>query len=125
MRVYIGIMSGQQSGSAGISAPRPTTNGNTNGGMVMAMPPQQRTNEGQIGGNGTGQNGGMSQQNLNGIVREIIFFFFHETMHRIVAFCSCISIVILKPSCYKALVLHMNANMIGLQMGLASAVCSS
>ena len=66
-------MSSQQPGNTGISsAPRPTTNGNTNGGMAMAMPPQQRTAEGQIGGNGTGQNGGMSQQNLNGIVRKTI-----------------------------------------------------
>lgn len=69
-------MSGQQPGSTSISVPRPTTNGNTNGGMAMAMPPQQRTNEGHIGGNGPGQNGGMSQQNLNGIVRQTIFIFY-------------------------------------------------
>ena len=66
-------MSGPQPGSAGISAPRPTTNGSTNGGMAMAMPPQQRSSDGQIGGSGAGQNGGMSQQNLNGIVRKTIF----------------------------------------------------
>lgn len=67
-------MSGQQPGTTGISVPRPTTNGNINGGMAMAMPPQQRSNEGHIGGNGPGQNGGMSQQNLNGIVRSTVFF---------------------------------------------------
>ena len=88
----------------------------------MAMPPQQRTNEGQIGGNGTGQNGGMSQQNLNGIVRETIFIFSPKIMHRIVAFCSCIFVVILKSFCCKVLVLRVKANPIGLQIGLPPAV---
>jgi hypothetical protein len=76
-------MSGQQPGSSSISVSRPTTNGNTNGGMGMAMPPQQRPNDGQIGGNGPGQNGGMSQQNLNGIVRQTVFISISQYMHKL------------------------------------------
>lgn len=49
----------------------------------MAMPPQQRPNDGQIGGNGPGQNGGMSQQNLNGIVRQTVFISISQYMHKL------------------------------------------
>ena len=63
------MMSGQPPTSAGGSATRPTANGNTNGNMAMPMPPQHRTGDTQLGGGSSAQGGGMSQQNLNSIVR--------------------------------------------------------
>lgn len=61
-------MSGQPSGNAGNAPSRPTTNGNSNGGISHL--PQQRSNDAQAGGTSSSgaQNGSMSQQNLNGIV---------------------------------------------------------
>lgn len=63
-------MSGQPPGGAGLPASRPTTNGNPNGGMPMA--PQQRGSEISGGSSNSGQSGTMSQQNLNGIVWQIL-----------------------------------------------------
>lgn len=67
-------MSGQPPGNnAGIAASRPTTNGNSNGGMSMVS--QQRSNDPPAAGPPTAsvaQNGSMSQANLNNIVRPII-----------------------------------------------------
>lgn len=56
-------MSGQPPGSAGNPASRSAMNGNG-----ISMTPQQRS--GEIGSSSTssGQNGALSQQNLNGIV---------------------------------------------------------
>ena len=60
-------MSGQPpNNAAGMGPSRPTVNGNSNGGMSIVS--QQRSD--QVGGN-TAQNGGLSQQNLNNIVRLI------------------------------------------------------
>ena len=66
-------MSAQTSGGAGAPAPRTATNGTMNGSI--AMPPQSRPNDGQLGGNaaGGGSSGAMSQQNLNSIVRLHVF----------------------------------------------------
>lgn len=64
------VMAGQPPNSAGAPANRPTTNGNTTNGTI-AVPPQQRSNEPQIGGNASAQGGGMSQSNLNSIVRTL------------------------------------------------------
>ena len=68
-------MSGQPPGNAGVAASRPTTNGNSNGGMSMVS--QQRSNDSPAGPPtaSVAQNGSMSQANLNNIVRPIIFFF--------------------------------------------------
>lgn len=65
-------MSGQPSGNAGVATSRPTTNGNSNGGMSMVS--QQRSNDSSAGPStaSVAQNGSMSQANLNNIVRPII-----------------------------------------------------
>lgn len=61
-------MSGPPPSNAGNPAARTTSNGAVNG--IMAMP-QSRPGEGALGGNAAGnsQNGALSQQNLNQIVR--------------------------------------------------------
>lgn len=65
-------MSGQPPGGAGVPAPRNTSNGAAN--VNMAMPPQQRPNDGQVGVGGVGgQNGNPSPQNLNSIVSDMPF----------------------------------------------------
>lgn len=68
-------MSGQPPGNVGVAASRPTTNGNSNGGMSMVS--QQRSNDSPAGPPtaSVAQNGSMSQANLNNIVRPIFFFF--------------------------------------------------
>ena len=65
-------MSGQPPSAAGAPAPRNTSNGAANVGM--AMPPQQRPTESQVGTGGVGgQNGNPSPQNLNSIVSDASF----------------------------------------------------
>lgn len=65
-------MSGQPPGAAGVPPPRNTSNGASN--VAMAMPPQQRPNDGQVGVGGVGgQNGNIPPQNLNSIVSDNIF----------------------------------------------------
>lgn len=66
------VMSGQPSGNTGVATSRPTTNGNSNGGMSMVS--QQRSNDSSAGPStaSVAQNGSMSQANLNNIVRPII-----------------------------------------------------
>ena len=68
--IFLSIeMSGQPPSAAGAPAPRNPSNGAANVGMVM--PPQPRTNDGQIGASAVGgQNGNPSQQNLNSIVSD-------------------------------------------------------
>jgi len=66
-------MSAQPPNSAGATAPRLITNGNTNGNI--SMPSQHRSNDAQIGGPPNVSSGNMSQQNLNSIVRAIPFLY--------------------------------------------------
>ena len=64
-------MSGQPPGIVS-TAPRPTTNGISSGGVGGI---QQRANDSQVGSGstGNGQSGNMSQSNLNSIVRILDF----------------------------------------------------
>lgn len=58
-------MSGQASAAGGSLNPRPTMNGTSGGNASMA---QQRPSDNPMGVGNSGSSGGMSQQNLNGIV---------------------------------------------------------
>ena len=59
-------MSGPPTHGGGSQSARPTTNGSSAGAMPM---PQQRSNDSSVSVSNGPQSGGMSQQNLNGIVR--------------------------------------------------------
>ena len=63
-------MSAAQGNSAGAAGSRPITNGNIHGTMGLPTP-AQRGNEAHLGG-GSGQAGGFSSQNLNGIVSSVL-----------------------------------------------------
>ena len=58
-------MSAQASQTGGSALTRPTANGTSGGTMAIS---QQRPNDSSVGANNSGPAGGMSQQNLNGIV---------------------------------------------------------
>ena len=61
-------MSAQPTHGGGSQGARTTTNGGSAGAMPMSMP-QHRPNDSTVNVSNGAQSGGMSQQNLNGIVR--------------------------------------------------------
>ena len=64
-------MSAQPTSGGGGPVARVTTNGGSTGAMPMPLP-QQRPNDSTVNVSNGAQSGGMSQQNLNGIVRLLL-----------------------------------------------------
>lgn len=75
-----------QASQTGGNAPRPNTN--SGGGGTMAMP-QQRPNDNAVAVGGGGPSGGMSQQNLNGIVSDSSFSDLQYILFTLVFACLC------------------------------------